>query len=153
VSDVLRLHVDHEGETVFARLAGELDIAAEAPLDKLFGQLCAEAGTSSLVVDMRRVSFLDSSGLRILLKQEMRSRRDGFDFALILPRGPALRALQLAGLHRLIQIRTASGTKVGEGAQAAERASAGLGTADSDPGDWLSQSEPGPDGDAPMEIP
>jgi hypothetical protein len=95
---------------------------------------------------------MDSSGLRILLKEEMRSRNDGFEFAVIPPRGEALRALQLAGLHRLIEIRTASGSKLGEGAKAGERASAGLGTSDDDPGDWLSQPEPAAEPEGPMEI-
>ena len=153
VSNVLTLHMDREGETVFARLSGELDLAAEEPLDQLFSKLSDEDGTRSLVVDMRGVSFMDSSGLRILLKQEMRSRRDSFDFALIPPRGPALRALQLAGVHRLIELRTPSGERVSEGAKAGERASAGLGTEDDDPGDWLSHTEPRADESGPMEIP
>ena len=152
VSNVLTLHVDREGENLFVRLAGELDLAAEETLDKRFADLTGEAGTRNLIVDMRAVSFLDSSGLRILVKQEMRARQDGFEFALIPPRDPAMRSLQLAGLHRLIEFRTASGAKLGDGAKAAERASAGLGTTDDDPGDWLSQPVPKSDEDVPMEI-
>lgn len=152
VSNVLSLHVDREGDTAIARLVGELDLAAEEPLGKLFADLTAEAGTRFLMLDLGGVTFLDSCGLRILLKQEMRSRNDGFEFAVIPPRGPALRALQLAGLHRLIEIRTASGSKLGEGAKAGERASAGLGTSEEDPGDWLSQPEPATEEDGPMEI-
>ncbi len=152
VSHALSLHVDRKDGTVFVRLAGEVDLAAEAPLEKTFGELAAEDGIRCLVVDMRGVSFLDSSGLRILLKQEMSSRRDDFDFALIPPRGPAMKVLRLSGVDRLIELRTESGEKLSDGAKAGHRASAGLGTADEDPADWLSQPAPPAEDDGPMEI-
>jgi anti-anti-sigma factor len=144
--------VDRDGDTVFARLAGELDLAAEEPLDTLFGQLAGEAATRNLIVDLRGISFMDSTGLRILLKQEMGSRRDGFDFALIPPRGPAMKVLRLSGVDRLIELRTDSGEKLSDGAKAGDRASAGLGTTDDDPADWLSQPVPPSEDNGPMEI-
>jgi anti-sigma B factor antagonist len=155
VSGSLSLQLDRQDDTVFARLHGELDIAAEDALDEVFTSLFTSSPPDSLIVDLRGVSFVDSSGLRILLKQEMRSRRDGFDFGLIPPGGPAMRALEVAGVHRLIGLRTPSGTEISEGAKAAERASAGLGTDDKDPADWL--SPPGEQGrpleNEPTDIP
>ena len=152
VSAVLSLHVDREGETVFVRLAGELDLAAEVKLGELLADLTNEVDTHCVILDMRQVSFLDSSGLRILLVQEMRSRREGFDFALIPPRGEALRALEIAGVHQLIELRGESGRPPSEAAKAAQRASAGIGTGDDDPSEWLSQSEPVRDEGDLMDI-
>jgi anti-anti-sigma factor len=154
VSGSLSLHLDREGKTVFARLWGELDIAAENALDEVFRDLFKSAETQCLIVDMRGVSFVDSSGLRILLTQELRSRRDGFEFALIPPHGPAMRALEVAGVHRLIELRTPSGSEFSQASKAAERASAGLGTNDEDAADWLSHQEPDAPGEGgPTEIP
>ena len=152
VTDALSVHVDRDGETAFARLAGELDLAAEAPLDTLFGELAKEPATRSLIVDLRGVSFMDSTGLRILLKQEMWSRRDGLDFAVIPPRGPAMKVLRISGVDRLIELRTDSGEKFSDGSKAGDRASAGLGTTDDDPADWLSQPDPPSEDKGPMEI-
>jgi anti-anti-sigma factor len=154
VSGGLSMHVDRDGATVFARLAGELDLAAEEPLDKILDDLAGEADTRSLVVDLRGVTFLDSIGLRILLKQEMSARRDAFDFALIPPHGPAMRVLELSGVNKLIELRTPSGHMLGGGARAGERASAGLGTREDDPAGWLAHPEPeeDPPKDGPMEI-
>ena len=148
VTESLSIHLEREGATVFARLWGELDIAAEMPLDEIFKDIFRDADdTPGLIVDMRGVSFLDTSGMRILLRQEIRSRRDGFEFALIPPRGEAMRELELAGISRLNELRTASGTEPGAGAKAAERASAGLGTSDDDPADWLVPNEHVPTGE------
>ena len=152
VSSVLSLHVDREDGIVYARLAGELDVAAEENLEKIFEEISRDPASRCLIIDMRGVTFLDSSGLRILLVQEMRSRRGGIDFAVIPPRGQAMQAMELAGVHRLIELRTDSGKRISEGAKAGERASAGIGTADEDPADWLSQPGPVPDDTGPTEI-
>jgi anti-sigma B factor antagonist len=152
VSRVCSLHVDREDGTVYARLAGELDVAAEENLERIFEEIARDPASRCLIVDMRGVTFLDSSGLRILLVQEMRSRRGGIDFAVIPPRGQALQAMQLAGVHRLIELRTESGGPLSEAAKAGERASAGIGTDDEDPADWLSQPGPAPDEGGPTEI-
>jgi anti-anti-sigma factor len=115
------------------RVAGELDLAAEEPLAELLRTLSEEEGTHRVVVDLRKVTFLDSVGLRFVLSAEMRSRRDGFDFAVIPPRGYARKTLEASGVDRLITLvdeHSAAG-------EAAERASGGIGIEDDDPADWL----------------
>jgi anti-sigma B factor antagonist len=131
----LTVQVCREGATVFVQVAGELDLAAEEPLGELLDALSAQDGVKCLIADFRPVTFLDSSGLRLLLKIEMQSRGDDFDFALIPPHGPAAQALKISGVDKLIKMRES------DGARAAERASAGLGTPKDDPGEWFS-SEP-----------
>jgi anti-sigma B factor antagonist len=128
----LTVQVRRDGNTVFVRVAGELDLAAEEPLGELLDELSSEPGVNCLIADFRPITFLDSSGLRLLLKIEMQSRGDDFDFALIPPHGQAAQALKLSGVDKLIKLRES------DGARAAERASAGLGTWDDDPGEWLS---------------
>jgi anti-anti-sigma factor len=115
------------------RIDGELDLAAEEPLADLLRTLSREEDTHRMVVDLRKVTFLDSVGLRFVLSAEMRSRRDGFAFAVVPPRGYARKTLEASGVDRLITLvdeRSAAGA-------AAERASGGIGTEDDDPSDWL----------------
>jgi anti-anti-sigma factor len=131
----LTVQVRREDATVFVQVAGELDLAAEEPLGELLDELARQEGVKCLIADFRPITFLDSSGLRLLLKIEMQSRGDDFDFALIPPHGQAAQALKISGVDKLIKLRES------EGARAAERASAGLGTRNDDPGEWFS-SEP-----------
>jgi anti-anti-sigma factor len=138
----LTVRVRREDTTVFVQVAGELDLAAEEPLGELLDELARQPGVNCLIADFRPITFLDSSGLRLLLKIEMHSRGDNFDFALIPPHGPAAQALKVSGVDKLIKLRES------DGARAAERASAGLGTWEDDPGEWLSELQPSvPDGD------
>jgi anti-anti-sigma factor len=129
--DSVTVQVRRDGPTVFVRLAGQLDLAAEAPLEQVLSELVAQSGVKSLITDLRRITSLDSSGLRLLLKIEMQSRDDGFDFAVIPPHGQAMQAIRGSRVGKLIKMRDS------DGARAAERASAGLGTRQDDPGDWL----------------
>jgi anti-sigma B factor antagonist len=61
------IDVTTEGDTVVARLSGELDLAArDAVVEALVPPLSHDAA-SRLVVDMAGVTFCDSSGLGALL--------------------------------------------------------------------------------------
>jgi anti-anti-sigma factor len=128
--DSVTVQVRHEDDTVFVRVVGALDVAAATPLEELLTDLAAQAGVTCVIADLRKTTSLDPSGLRVLLKTEIQSRGDSFDFALIPPHGQAMQALRAAGVDKLIKLQDS------DGAQAAERASAGLGTHD-DFGDWL----------------
>jgi anti-anti-sigma factor len=128
--DSVIVHVRREGATAFVRVVGALDVAAAAPLEKLMTELSTRAGVNCLIADLRRTTSLDSPGLRALLTIEIQARGNGFDFMLIPPHGKAMQALRAAGVDKLIKFQDS------DGAQAAERASAGLGTHD-DFGYWL----------------
>jgi anti-sigma B factor antagonist len=75
---------------------GELDLAS-APL--VHAALEEQAGAHGRVtLDLGGLSFLDSSGLRLVLETMEAARRDGFDFA-VLPGGPEIQRLfELAGI-------------------------------------------------------
>lgn len=73
--------------------AGELDIATASRLE---GILLALKGL--VVLDLREIDFIDSTGLRLLLRADARARRDGTDLRLLC--GDAVRRLlQLTGTH------------------------------------------------------
>jgi anti-sigma B factor antagonist len=60
-------------------LAGELDLAGAAALEHELGALDAPA----LVVDLRGLEFMDSSGLRAIVVSAQRAQDAGRRFALI----------------------------------------------------------------------
>jgi anti-anti-sigma factor len=92
------------GETVFVRLAGEFDMAAEAQFDETVARLCADAST--VVVDLSGLTFVDSSGLRSLLRVWQRARDDGFDLAVVPGNGQVRRTMELAGVDSVLPIVT-----------------------------------------------
>jgi anti-sigma B factor antagonist len=63
-------------------LVGELDMATGQILERTVEELVA-AGTERVTVDLRRLAFMDSSGLRLLLRWDERARRQGTELLLI----------------------------------------------------------------------
>jgi anti-sigma B factor antagonist len=86
----------------FVVLSGELDLAAAPDLrDVLLEQIGSGSRT---VVDLEGVSFLDSSGLSVLVTALRRARDNESEFALCCPSTFATRALELAGLDGVFQV-------------------------------------------------
>lgn len=98
----LQTETDREGGTVRVRLSGELDLACEPYLNALV----REVGDASerVVIDLRGLSFIDSTGLRSILLAWHRFREDGIEFAVVPGSGPVLRTLQITGLDRVLPI-------------------------------------------------
>ena len=75
----------HEGQTLMA-LVGELDIASAPRFEE--GLAEAESDTpGTLILDLRRVEFIDSTGLRAVIAADERARSAGRRFVVV--RGPA----------------------------------------------------------------
>src|SRR3954454_9732841 len=77
-----QLRVRPDRDAVHAELAGELDIAAIDHVRDVLQQLIA-SGPAYLEIDLRALSFIDASGLRLLLALDAASRRDGWRLSLI----------------------------------------------------------------------
>jgi len=74
--------VVHDGRSVRIVPVGELDLASCGQLEPAIRELL-RAGAERLVIDLRRVCFLDSTGLRLALALDAAARGDGFDLELI----------------------------------------------------------------------
>jgi anti-sigma B factor antagonist len=82
---IVDVRIKEQNGVALVSLAGELDISAIGDVEgKLKG--VEERRPPLLVLDLRELSFLDSSGLRLVLEADLRSRRDDRRFAVI--RGP-----------------------------------------------------------------
>jgi anti-sigma B factor antagonist len=79
--DAFRIDEDHRDDgTVVLRLRGELDLASADVVQQRLDELAA-AGTPVLL-DLDALSFMDSSGLRIVLQAAETSRAGDWRFSL-----------------------------------------------------------------------
>jgi anti-anti-sigma factor len=78
-------------------LGGELDMAARFQAEQALDPLLAEP-VEQLVVDLGEVTFVDSTGMGLVLEVHDRSRSEGFKLRLL--RGPdeVQRVFELAGV-------------------------------------------------------
>jgi anti-sigma B factor antagonist len=77
-----RIEVDHNGDrTVHVRPFGELDMSTVPELQERLVEVC-EPGRE-LIIDLRGLEFMDSTGLTLLTRLSLAAERDGFALALI----------------------------------------------------------------------
>jgi anti-sigma B factor antagonist len=70
---------------------GEIDLASVDELEAQLRELRA-TGFDHLVLDLRQVTFMDSTGLRLILSWDDAAREDGIDFSLV-PGTPGVQRL------------------------------------------------------------
>ena len=88
-------------------LEGELDLVTAPDLEDTVAALCLE-GAGELVLDMRQVVFMDSSGLRTVLASMDMCRQQGCEFLLIPGTGACRRLFELTGVAGDLPLREAS---------------------------------------------
>jgi anti-anti-sigma factor len=90
-----RIDVQRDQGTIRIVVAGELDMETGPRLHEELDRACA-AGPERLVLDLRPVSFFDSTGLQLVLDAEVRCRRNGTRFIVLPGDGEPRRVLELA---------------------------------------------------------
>jgi anti-sigma B factor antagonist len=77
-------------------LDGELEMANVAALETELSQV--EAGDCrQIVLDLRGLSFLDSTGVHLLMQAHARAEATGRPVALLVDKGPVYRVLDVSG--------------------------------------------------------
>jgi anti-anti-sigma factor len=90
-----------EGVTVVAA-AGELDLSTIPGLE---GQLLREVnGRRSVVVDLTRLSFVDSSGIGLLIKAHRARENGAFLHTVVAPGSQVERVFALAGIDKALPL-------------------------------------------------
>jgi anti-anti-sigma factor len=90
--------VEPDRDHVLVRPQGELDMATVPEVDSNVEEL-VNSGFTNVVLDLAGLTFMDSTGLRLLVKWTQTARGDGMSFRL-LPGSPAIdRVLDISGLR------------------------------------------------------
>jgi anti-sigma B factor antagonist len=82
-------------------LTGELDLATRPEMESALGTAEA-AGVPTICIDLRKLSFIDSTGIGSLLAATDRGRRNGHRVEFLLSHGPVDRALRICGVAALL---------------------------------------------------
>jgi anti-anti-sigma factor len=93
-----RMRIVPDRERVIVALHGELDMVSIEVVRPALAELHA-AGWASLVLDLRELTFIDSTGLSLLLAAEREAQRLGAEFAIVDGSPPVARLLEIVGLH------------------------------------------------------
>ena len=72
----VEIHTEREGDTYVVRLAGELDLAG-CDLTEQALVTAEQSDAASILVDIDGLEFIDSQGLRILLRAQRRDEDSG----------------------------------------------------------------------------
>jgi len=94
--------------TIVLRLQGELDLAAAPGLARAM-DTALDAKPTALAVDLRDLTFLDSTGIRVLITACRRAGTEGCSFVLRAPCRSVLKTLRLTGVDRLMVIEASPG--------------------------------------------
>jgi anti-anti-sigma factor len=94
----LSMRSGREGDTHTVAMSGEMDIANAGDVERELVRV--EAGDApAIVLDLGGLTFIDSTGIRMLLMADARSRADGDRLVLRRPSQAVLRVLHLAGIE------------------------------------------------------
>jgi anti-sigma B factor antagonist len=114
-----RVDVLPERDVVRVVPIGELDLAT---VPELAGQLqeLRDVGFQRLVLDLRRLEFIDSTGLHLIVKLDRDARREGHEFAVI-PGPPAVQRLfDLTGVAEHVHLHSPASPSELDGQPASE---------------------------------
>jgi anti-sigma B factor antagonist len=102
-SELLEIAVSDSGDVRLVRLDGELDMAG---VDRFQRSLAGEreSQASTYVVDLRGLSFLDSSGLRALIVADQSVRDGGGRFIVIRGSERVNEVLEMTGVAQRIEL-------------------------------------------------
>jgi len=99
----LEVGVEERGDSVRLELSGELDIDTKLKLKAVLARV--EAGhPKTIMVDLRRLEFMDSVGLGVLLGALRRSRTGGWRLVLVKGPEPIDQLLLITGVRNLVDV-------------------------------------------------
>jgi anti-sigma B factor antagonist len=94
-----------DGQTILA-VAGEFDASCVLRYERLLRDAVEQDPAPCLLLDLSKVTFIDSTGLALLLRTEAASRQDGFELQIMRSPAPAVRsAVEASGLERVLPFR------------------------------------------------
>jgi anti-anti-sigma factor len=101
LSEMHAVDIEQSGSTAVVRGTGELDAFAAPELTSAFVEV---RGAGSVLADLSRVSFLDSTALGVIVRGVRTLAEEGIRVQVVLPEGPARRIFEITTIDRVLPV-------------------------------------------------
>jgi anti-sigma B factor antagonist len=102
-SSPFEVTIEQRGPAVHVEMVGELDISTATRLEDDLRRIEAER-PELIVLDLARLSFMDSTGLRLLITADSRAREDARRVAIVQGNDMVQRVMRLTRLDERLHI-------------------------------------------------
>lgn len=99
----LRVELQSDGNATVLAVSGELDLASSPALEKELDRV-ASAEPELVILDLKGLEFMDSTGLSVLVKAHQRARDAGQRFGLVNACPQVERLLMLTGIGERLSV-------------------------------------------------
>jgi anti-sigma B factor antagonist len=103
LSAICSLDAERNLGTLILRLYGEFDLSCEERFGEDLAKLLG-GNPATLIVDLRGLTFMDSTGLRALVALHQRATVTNLDFAVLYDGGPVSRVLHETRLDQVLPV-------------------------------------------------
>lgn len=110
-----------QGGASVLTVIGELDLRTSPELEQRLSH-AFDAGAELVILDLRGIEFMDSTGLRVLLTAHQRAHESGRRFALVRGADQVERVLTLTGVRDILTVVDAPEELLAAGEQSSEGA-------------------------------
>lgn len=100
--DHLQIDVKRQQDMEILRLSGELDLASAPLLQREIDS--AGLGATAMILDLEKLDFIDSTGLRMILAAHERAKERGQEFAVTRGSRQVQRLLAITGVGEHLRI-------------------------------------------------
>jgi anti-sigma B factor antagonist len=99
----VELATEQDGDVVRVALSGELDVSTAPSVEERLMEL-EEGGSLGVVLDLRDLGFIDSTGLSLLINAHSRAQKAGRRVTIVPGTGASRRILETTGLRSRLDI-------------------------------------------------
>lgn len=101
----LQARIDGHGDERTVALEGEIDLATTGPLNQALDDVLGDRPTV-LIVDLTRLTFMDSTGIHALLAAHKRCQDAGCRMVVVVGASHIRRVLEISGVLDLLEVAT-----------------------------------------------
>lgn len=97
-----------DGDVHVLALSGELDLSGAPVVEQELASIAPAApDANTMIIDLRGLTFIDSTGLRLLIETSRRTEACGQHLLLVPPVERVFRVFEITGLDRLLPFEAA----------------------------------------------
>jgi anti-sigma B factor antagonist len=114
VQSHFRVEVHSENQATVIAVSGELDLASSPALQEELDRVAA-SDSELLIIDLRELDFMDSTGLSVLVRAHQRAEEQGRRLAMVKGPQQVQRLLNLTGVADRLTLVDSPQELIGEG--------------------------------------